>query len=107
VKVADGVKMTCGVSGPGGTATVNVVNNDSDPDGDLLSVVTSGPPNPTPVPTPDDGIGTVSVVGADTIVFTILPTFTTPGIYTVTIPYTVSDGRGGTASATLTITVTM
>jgi hypothetical protein len=48
----------------------------------------------------------VQVVGRN-IIFTILPTFTTPGTTIVTIPYVVIDGQGNTASATLTISVTM
>jgi hypothetical protein len=66
----------------------------------VLHIVTSPPPGPNP----DTGVGTVTVVGTD-IIFTIVPGFT--GSATVTIPYTVSDGRGGTANATLTISVTM
>ena len=94
------------IAAPDTSVTVNALANDTDPDGDPLTIVVTPPPNPTPVPTPDDGVGTIEVLG-NSIRFTILPTFATPGITIVTIPYTVSDGRGGTASENLTITVTM
>ena len=88
------------------SVTVDVVANDTDPDGDPLTIVVTPPPNPSPAPTPDNGVGAVEVLG-NSIRFTILPSFATPGITIVTIPYTVTDGRGGSASAILTITVTM
>ena len=94
------------IAAPANSVTVDVVANDTDPDGDPLTIVVTPPPNPSPAPTPDNGVGTVEVLG-NSIRFTILPSFTTPGTTIVTIPYTVTDGRGGSASAILTITVTM
>jgi uncharacterized protein (TIGR03382 family) len=70
---------------------LNVLTNDTDPDGDALTV--------TAVTQPANG--TVSNNGTD-ISFT--PTAGFNG--TTTFTYTVSDGNGGTDTATVTITVT-
>ena len=76
----------------GTTVTVAVLNNDSDPDGDPLTITAVG----TPI------AGTAAIVG-NTIVYTPTnPTFV--GIDRFS--YTISDGRGGTATAFVTITVT-
>jgi Ca2+-binding RTX toxin-like protein len=76
----------------GKAVTVNVLANDSDPDGDALTVsVVTGPAN-----------GTASVGTNGTITYTPTAGFTG----TNTIVYQVSDGHGGTARATLTVTVT-
>jgi large repetitive protein len=70
--------------------TVAVLPNDSDPDGDPLTVIAAAA-----------SVGTASVVGNQV-------QYTPPANYngTATITYTISDGQGGTATATLTITVT-
>ena len=70
--------------------TVNVLGNDTDPDGDLLTVTAFS--NPT--------TGTVTQSG-NQLVFTPAPGFT--GV--VTFTYTISESNGGTSSATVTITV--
>lgn len=77
-------------STPSGSVTVNVLANDSDPDGDVLSVsqVTQG------------RNGTVSIVGnrvrySPNRRFSGLDRFT----------YTASDGNGGTGTATVTVFV--
>lgn len=67
--------------------------NDSDPDGDPLTVTSVGTPS---------GGGTVVIQGGGTHVRYTAPT--TGGAKTFT--YTISDGRGGTASATVTVNVT-
>lgn len=67
--------------------------NDSDPDGDTLTVTAVGAPT---------GGGTVAIQGGGTHVRYTAPA--TGGAKTFT--YTVSDGRGGTASATVTVNVT-
>ena len=69
---------------------ISVLGNDSDPDGDVISVVSNTVP----------AHGTVTRVGG---VFTYTPASGFTGIDTFT--YTISDGRGGTATATVTITV--
>jgi len=71
--------------------TVNVLSNDSDPDGVTLQV--------TQV---TDGTNGTAVVNANgTITYTPNPDFSG----TDTISYTISDGQGGTGTATVTITV--
>ena len=70
---------------------ISVLGNDSDPDGDVISVVSNTLP----------AHGAVTRVGG---VFTYTPASGFTGIDTFT--YTISDGRGGTATATVTITVT-
>ncbi|WP_226570918.1 cadherin-like domain-containing protein [Mangrovibacter yixingensis] len=71
--------------------TVNVLANDSDVDGDSLTVSSASAAN-----------GTVVINANGTITYT--PATNYNG--TDTITYTVSDGNGGTATATLSVTVT-
>ena len=72
--------------------TITVLGNDSDADGDTLSVTSAtDPANGTVVINPDGTIGYTP--DAD---FTGTDTFT----------YTISDGNGGTDTATVTVTVT-
>lgn len=76
-----------------GTAPVriDVLANDSDPDGDPLSIASVTQPS-----------GGAVVVNADqTVTFTAAAGFTG----TTTFTYTASDGRGGVASATVTVRV--
>ncbi|NJS13815.1 MAG: tandem-95 repeat protein [Sphingopyxis sp.] len=70
--------------------TVGLLGNDSDLDGDTLTVIAASSPNGTVVINPD---GTVS--------FTPAPNFNGP----TTISYTINDGNGGTATATVNIVV--
>ena len=72
--------------------TFNVLANDSDPDGDALTI--------TSVSTP--GKGTVAISGAR-IVYT--PSATTCGGATDSFTYTISDGKGGVATATVAVTI--
>jgi uncharacterized repeat protein (TIGR01451 family) len=69
------------------SVNVPVLANDSDPDGDVLTIVSVSPTN-----------GTASISGTN-VVFT--PTNNLPG----TVRYTITDGFGGTNSALVTITV--
>jgi CshA-type fibril repeat protein len=71
--------------------TIPVLANDSDPDGDPLTVTAASAPN-----------GTVTINPDGTITYTPNPDFSG----TDTITYTVSDGRGGFVTATVTVTVT-
>jgi hypothetical protein len=73
---------------------IDVLANDSDPDGD--SVVIDSVESPTP------GGGTVVINPDNTLSYTSAPSFTG----TDTFSYTVSDGQGGTATATVSIDVT-
>ena len=75
------------------TATFDVLFNDSDPDGDALTLTISSPPAAV--------VGTATVVGGE-IEFTPAAGSTETGV----IGYTIDDGNGGTDSATLTVTVT-
>ena len=72
--------------------TFNVLANDSDPDGDALTI--------TSVSTP--GKGTVAIAGGK-IVYT--PSATTCGGATDSFTYSISDGRGGVATATVAVTI--
>ncbi|MEL6998841.1 MAG: Ig-like domain-containing protein [Pseudomonadota bacterium] len=75
----------------GGTVDVVVLTNDSDADGDTLTVID--------VTDPDNGTASVNPDG--TINFT--PDFAFFGDETIT--YTITDGSGATASADITVTV--
>ena len=70
--------------------TIPVLANDSDPDGDALTIVSFSPTN-----------GTAFVSGTN-LVFTPTPAFIGTGF----VLYTISDGFGGTNSALLMVTVT-
>ncbi|WP_371153421.1 Hint domain-containing protein [Jannaschia sp. 2305UL9-9] len=75
----------------GGAVVVNLIGNDTDVDGDTLTIDSFGQPaNGTVV---DNGDGTVS--------YTPDPDFNGEDSFT----YTVTDGNGGTDTATVTITV--
>lgn len=71
--------------------SVNVLSNDSDPDGDTLTVTTVG--------TPANGTATIGSNGS--VTYTSAAGFSGTDTFT----YTVSDGKGGTATARVTITV--
>jgi PGF-CTERM protein len=76
------------------SVTVDVVSNDKDPDGDTLEVsqITNGP-----------GHGTAQITGASSDKIRLDPGTDQTG--DVTITYEVSDGNGGTDTATLSVTV--
>ena len=75
----------------GGTVAVDVLSNDSDPDGDTLTI--------NSVTQPSNGTTTVS---GDSITYTHDGSRTTGD----TFSYTIIDGKGGSDTATVTITVT-
>ena len=68
-----------------------MLGNDSDPDGDKLTVTAASSPN-----------GTVSINPDGTLNFAPNPDFTG----TAAITYTISDGRGGSSTATVILQVT-
>jgi hypothetical protein len=70
--------------------TIPVLLNDSDVDGDTLTITSVSPTN-----------GTASISGTN-VVFTPATNF----VGTATIGYTINDGNGGTATALITVTVT-
>jgi outer membrane protein OmpA-like peptidoglycan-associated protein len=72
--------------------TFNVLANDTDPDGDALSI--------TSVTTPGKG---TAVISSGKIVYT--PSATSCGGGTDSFTYTISDGRGGTSTATVAVTI--
>ncbi len=85
VAQVDALALRSGVATP-----INVLANDSDPDGNALRIVSVGQP----------AHGT-AVVSGDAIVYT-----STGGFFGVdTFNYTVDDGAGGQASASVTVTV--
>src|SRR6185295_9785590 len=71
--------------------TINPLLNDSDPDNDTLAIVALSGPG-----------GTISSLTSSNFVFT--PTNATPA--SDVLNYTISDGFGGSNSATITINVT-
>ncbi|MFT3666276.1 Ig-like domain-containing protein [Piscinibacter sp.] len=76
-------------------ASIAVLANDSDVDGDTLTVTTATLANPA--------LGTVSINPDGTLNFTPAANVSGP----VLVNYTIADGQGGTASATLTVNVGM
>jgi len=72
-------------------ATIDVLANDTDPDGDALTITAVTPP----------ASGTATTNGT---AITYTPAAGFAGVDRFT--YTISDGRGGTSSATVTVTVT-
>ena len=74
----------------GRSVAVNVISNDIDPDGDLMRITAVAAP----------AQGTVTNDGA-TIVYTPNAEF----VGTDSFNYTIADGQGGAANATLSITV--
>ncbi|MBK8284812.1 MAG: tandem-95 repeat protein [Ahniella sp.] len=77
-------------TGRGTAASINVLANDTDPDGDSLSIGTVG--------TPANG---TAVITGTTIRYTPNANF----VGTDTFTYTISDGRNGTATAAVTVAV--
>ncbi|WP_448173876.1 VCBS domain-containing protein [Rhizobacter fulvus] len=73
--------------------SIPVLSNDTDPDGDPLTLTTAVLSNPAQ--------GTITVNADGTLDFTPATDVTGP----VVISYTVTDGQGGTATATVTVTV--
>jgi N-acetylneuraminic acid mutarotase len=73
------------------SVTIDVLLNDSDPDGDPINVVN--------VTTPQNGTAVINL--DDTITYTPNPGFSG----TDSFDYTIDDGHGGTDSASVTITV--
>ncbi|MDC8013822.1 Ig-like domain-containing protein [Tahibacter soli] len=76
---------------PATPVTIAVLSNDSDPDGDTLSVASVG--------TPANGTAALGANGA--VTYTPAAGFTGTDTFT----YTVSDGKGGTATARVTVTI--
>uniref|UniRef100_UPI002611FB06 Ig-like domain-containing protein n=1 Tax=uncultured Sulfitobacter sp. TaxID=191468 RepID=UPI002611FB06 len=70
--------------------TIDVLGNDTDPDGDPLEVISATSPD-----------GTVTINDDGTIEFTPNPDFNGP----TTITYTVTDGNGGEDTGTVDVTV--
>jgi hypothetical protein len=74
----------------GAPVTIAVLNNDSDPDGDPLTITAVGAP-----------LSGTAVIAGNAIVYT--PAAGIAGIDRFS--YTISDGRGGTASAFVTVVI--
>lgn len=67
---------------------LNVLANDQDPDGNALSIVSFTQP----------GVGSISLGGNENLVFTPQTSFASANFN-----YTISDGKGGTSTATVTL----
>jgi len=76
----------------GTPVTIAVLANDSDPNGDVLSVTSAGPAK----------YGTVSVNPDKTVTYTPVTWF----VGTDSFTYSIADGKGGTASASVMVTMT-
>ncbi len=76
-----------------GASFINLIANDSDPDGDSINIASLGTPS----------AGGRAVIDGQAAGIRYTPAANFNGIETIT--YTISDGRGGTASAQLRITV--
>jgi hypothetical protein len=79
---------------PGGVLTLDVLDNDTDPDGDTLSIVS--------FTAPPAAAGRVTKVG-NSLIFTAAKTFPITG---TTFNYTLKDGFGGSDTATVMINST-
>ena len=88
VAIDDSASTTCA------PITINVLNNDSDPDGDDLNIIGVG----------DASLGT-AVISGNTIVYTPSNTCGKGNTGIDTFSYTISDGNGNTASANVTVDV--
>ncbi len=101
--------FTAGEDDPAGVVG-NVLDNDSDPDGDPLSVgEVNGDPNAVGTPVAGDNGGLVTINPDGTVTFDPNGEFEALGEgeeATTTVTYTVDDGNGGTEEASVTITVT-
>ncbi|RIK36278.1 MAG: hypothetical protein DCC55_27780 [Chloroflexi bacterium] len=75
----------------GVAVTIDVLANDSDPDGDALTIASVTPPT-----------NGTAVVENGRVVYTPNASFVGSDSFT----YTITDGKGGSATATVTITVT-
>ena len=84
-------KDDCATTAYNTAVTINVLANDSDPNCDKLTISGS----------PSSSQGTVTVNADGTLTFTPNPGFSG----TATIKYTISDGRGGYDTATVSVTV--
>ena len=74
-----------------GSVTIPVLDNDSDPDGDTLTITSASAPN-----------GDVVINDDGTLTYTPNPDYNGPD----EITYVISDGNGGTDTATVTVDVT-
>lgn len=86
VAVNDSYSITLSKKTPPYQATLSVLANDSDPDGDTLSILN--------VSTPTNGA--IATISGTQIILSNIENGNT------TFTYTISDGRGGTAQATVT-----
>jgi Bacterial Ig domain/RTX calcium-binding nonapeptide repeat (4 copies) len=86
------------------TATLNLLSNDSDPDGGTAAIASINGTTRTPGVAQTIAVtnGTVNVTAAGVITFTPALNYNGP----ISFPYTIGDGQGGTASATVNGTVT-
>ncbi|MCK5827874.1 tandem-95 repeat protein, partial [Candidatus Bipolaricaulota bacterium] len=78
------------ITGEDATVTILVLSNDSDPENDSLSVLSTSQP-----------LHGAVVANATSIIYTPNPNY----IGTDSLTYTISDGRGGTSTATIAIDV--
>ncbi|MFL5801699.1 MAG: Ig-like domain-containing protein [Roseiflexaceae bacterium] len=90
--VAGGDSFSTGAGAPLTIAVSDLLANDIDPDGDPLAIIDVSPASAQ---------GGAVVLAGDTITYTPAPGFSGPDSFT----YTVADGRGGEATATVGVEV--
>jgi outer membrane protein OmpA-like peptidoglycan-associated protein len=88
VAVNDSVSATCGTATP-----INVLGNDSDPDGDALTITSVSAP----------GKGTAAISGGRVVYTPATGVGCTGGD---SFTYSIADGKGGTATATVNVSLT-
>ena len=101
-----------GAVGPGEATSLNILANDSDPDGDPLTITsidgTAAPGEPISVTTANGVETSVTITETGDVVFLTDGAFDALGVGefdSLTLDYTVSDGNGGEDSATVTINI--
>jgi len=93
----------------GASTTINTLLNASDPDGDVVTIQSYGTPTLVgpngPIANIPAGTITLNPNGTVTVNSSLLPPLPNGQQYVITVPYTVTDGNGGTDNSTATITI--
>ena len=99
------------IGGDTGTAVLNVLTNDSDPNGDDLTITSVGGAaagTPVTVTTANGVVTTVTITETGEVLFNTNGQFDSMPVGATdsfTVDYTISDGNGGTDTASVTVTI--